>query len=148
MRRGAVAVLLAALFGVLLIAPRPVRAQEAELQHVLDSIAASWAQGDAADVIKYAVRSGISLDMKEGAVGPLPARQAVAMLRRFFTEFETVSVRPSEAEVTGGRPEQGYGELSWVVRAHGATVPELARVFIALVKENGAWRVTQIRLMP
>lgn len=144
----AAAILSAALGLTLLGSPLPARAQQRQLQRAMSRVAAAWARGDAAGVVGLAARTGLSLDMRDGAVGPLAPRQAVAMLRRVFGRFQTVSAHAGQAEVTGGRPARGYGEITWVVRNRGSTTPQLARVFVALVHENGQWRVTQIRLMP
>jgi SnoaL-like domain len=126
----------------------PLRAQERDLERILRQLAASWARGDAAGLVAHASRDGISIDLREGPQGPLPPRQAAAVLRRYFDETQTVSARTGQAEVTGGSPLRGYGEIAWVVRNRGSTMPERARVFIALVREDGTWKVTQIRLMP
>ena len=52
-----------------------------------------------------------------------------------------------KARVVGGSPEKGLGEIAWVMRARGTTIPERATVVIALVREDDRWRVTEIRLM-
>jgi hypothetical protein len=130
---------------VLVLAAAPVRAQD--LSGVVDRVAGAWARGDASGIVAHAARGGISLDVDGERAGPLAARQAAAVLRRLFDRSETVSASASKARVVGGSPEKGLGEIAWVMRARGTTIPERATVVIALVREDDRWRVTEIRLM-
>jgi len=136
------AVLLLLLFG----AAASLRAQESDVQLVLDRLAASWSRGDAAAIAAVSARAGVSLDLDGGAVGPIAQRQAAAMLRRLFDEHATVSLRPGMIQVVGGSPLRAFGEFAWSARAQGTTIPERATIFVALVEEDDGWRITQIRL--
>lgn len=124
------------------------RAQNAELERTLHRLAAFWARGDAAAVATLATRAGLSLDLDGAAIGPLGPRQAEAVLRRIFDQHVTVQLRTGTARVVGGAPPRAFGELSWLSRIRGTTIPEHATVFLALVREENGWRITQIRLMP
>lgn len=130
---------------LLLAVAAPLHAQE--LERALDRFANAWAHGDAAAVAALAARSGLSIDVDGGPVGPLGARQAAAMLRRLFDEHETVLLRAGLAQVVGGAPPRAFGELAWLTRTRGTTIPERSTVFLALVHENDGWRITQIRLL-
>ena len=65
-----------------------------------------------------------------------------------FEDQQTVSVKPGVARVSGGRPQRAFGELEWITRPRGTTIPERRTVFVALVREEQGWRVTEIRVMP
>ncbi len=134
----------------LVLAAAPARAQSRdvqELRSVVDRIAAAWARGDAGGVVSRAVRSGVQVEVGGGPMGALSNRKAAAVIRRAFDDLETVSARTRTVEVTGGNPPRGYGEIEWVVRMPGSRVSERTRIFVALVRDDRDWRLTQIRLM-
>lgn len=130
---------------LLVLCASPLRAQD--LSAVVERMAHSWGRGDASGIVAHGARAGISLDVDGERAGPLAARQAAAVLRRLFDRSETVSATASKARVVGGSPEKGLGEVAWVMRARGTTIPERATVVIAFVREDDRWRVTEIRLM-
>jgi len=130
---------------ILLMCAAPASAQD--LSAVVDRVADAWGRGDASGIVAHAARGGISLDVDGERAGPLAARQAAAVLRRLFDRSETVSASAGKARVVGGSPEKGLGEIAWVMRARGTTIPERATVVIALVREDDRWRVTEIRVM-
>jgi hypothetical protein len=130
---------------LLLIAAATAAAQEPA--RIVERIGGAWHRGDASAITGLGARAGISLDVDGRPVGPLPARQAAAVLRRVFEERESVGVRTTMTRAVGGEPPSAFGELSWTARARGTTMPERARLFIALVLEDGGWRITEIRLL-
>lgn len=105
-----------------------------------------WARGDAGELVALAGRGGIALEVRGERIGPVSARQAAAVLRRVFDGRETLSIRHGMAQVVGGSPPRAFGELTWVARAAGTTIPERSTVLFALVREGEVWRITQIRL--
>lgn len=123
------------------------RAHAQDLDQVLDNFAAAWARGDAGAIARLAARNGLSIDLGGSPVGPLSPRQAAALLRRIFEDRETVVIRAGMAQVVGGDPPRAFGEVAWATRSRGTTIPERATVFLALVREDGHWRITQIRLL-
>jgi hypothetical protein len=138
--------ILALLF--LLAGNTPAAAQGGELLRALERVTQAWARGDADALAAQAARSGLSLEVDGRQVGPLGSRQAAAALRRVFDERETVGLRPGQADIAVGSPQRAFVELAWFTRARGTTIPERATVFVALVREDGGWRVTEIRLLP
>lgn len=137
----------AVLAAVLTFAAAAVPARAQDLDQTLDRVAAAWQRSDAAGVTSLAARAGLSLDLDGTTVGPLGPRQAAAGLRRVFDDRESVSVRTGMTRTVGGDPERAFGELVWDTRARGTTIPEREKVFVALVRENGTWRITEIRLL-
>jgi hypothetical protein len=130
---------------LLLAGGRPVRAQD--LGQTLERLAAAWHRGEASAITALAARAGVSVDVDGRSVGPLPQRQAAAVLRRVFEERESVGVRTSMSRVVGGSPSRAFGEIAWTTRARGTTIPERATLFVAFVLEGDRWRITEIRLM-
>lgn len=138
----------AAIAGLLLLVAVPAaRAQDAELDKVLERLGTAWLLGEAAAVVEFSSHRGISIELDGEKIGPLAPRQAAAVLRRLFESRETVSVRLGMANVVGGSPQRAFGEVSWTARAPGTTIPERSTVFFALLKEDG-WKLTQIRVRP
>jgi hypothetical protein len=134
-----------AVAAAILVSAPPVQAQE--LTQVLDRVASAWQRGDVAAITALAARAGISLDVDGSSVGPLGARQASAVLRRTFENRESVATRLIMSRTVGGDPVRAFGEISWTARARGTTIPEQAKLFIAVVREDGGWRVYEIRLL-
>jgi hypothetical protein len=124
---------------------RPAAAQE--LRPLLERVANALQRGDVGGISALAARSGMSLDVDGRNVGPLGQRQTAAVLRRLFDDRETVTTRVSTIREVGGDPARAFGEINWSTRARGTTIPERATVFVALVRENNGWRVTEIRLL-
>jgi hypothetical protein len=128
-----------------ILAPRTVSAQE--LSPTIERVAAAWQRGDVSALTGLAARNGISLDVDGRSVGPLPARQAGAVLRRVFEERDNVGVRATMTRTVPGSPPSAFAEFAWTVKARGTTIPESARLFIAFVLEDERWRITEIRLL-
>ena len=129
----------------LLLSARVTPAQNVE--SVVDRLVGYWARGDAASVAGLAAREGISLNLDGRTAGPLSDRQAAALLRRLFEASETINVRMRTPQIVGGQPPRAYGEISWMMRSRGTTIPEKNSVLVTLVLEDGRWRVTEIRFV-
>jgi hypothetical protein len=144
MMRGTVrSVLLAGALSV--IGSAAVSAQD--LDPVLRRVASAWHKGDARAIADLRSDAGISLDIDGSSVGPLGARQAAAVLRRVFDDRESVAASPGVGRAVGGQPARAFGEITWTTRARGTTIPERATLLVAFVREDDAWRITEIRLM-
>ena len=117
------------------------------LEPVAQRIAAAWNKNDAAALTAFAAKPGISLELAGERVGPLPARQAAAALRSLFDKRETVTTRAGIAKEITGQPRRAFLELSWITRQPGTSETARSTVFVALVFEDGHWRVTEIRHM-
>jgi hypothetical protein len=135
-----------ALIALLLVSgSRPAAAQE--LRPLLERVASALQRADVGGISALGARAGISLDVEGPNVGPLGPRQTAAVLRRLFEDRETVSARVNTIREVGGDPRRAFGEIIWLTRARGTTIPERATVFVALVRERTGWRVTEIRLL-
>lgn len=123
------------------------QARDEELGRFVELVGGAWAKGDAGPIVAHASLQGVMLELDEDAVGPLTSRQAAAELRRLFERRSTVALRVGMARVIGGQPARAFGEITWSFRVEGTTIPETRTVFLALVEEEGAWRLTQIRVL-
>lgn len=118
-----------------------------DLERTMGRVAAAWHRGDAAAITRLAASSGISLDVDGRSVGPLGPRQASAVIRRVFEDRESVGARSNMTRTVGGSPQRAFGEIAWTTRARGTTIPERATLFVAFVREDAGWRITEIRLI-
>jgi hypothetical protein len=130
---------------LLLASARSASAQD--LQPVLERIAAAWHKGDAGAIAGLASRNGVSIDIGGASVGPLPQRQVAPVLRRAFDERESVSARVNMARQGAGEAGRAYGEIAWSIRARGTTIPERLNLYVGLILEDGAWRISEVRLL-
>lgn len=133
---------------VLLAGPAaPAAAQDRDLAHALDVLAALWARGDAAGFTEFTAATGTDLDLDGRSLGVVRGRKFTAALRRTFDGTETVSVVAGRTAPVAGAEDRAYGEIDWVYRRHGATRTDRNTVFFGLVREPRGWRVTQIRIL-
>lgn len=142
MRRASLLALVTALVAA------PVAAQDHRpLGDVLDNLAALWASGDAGAIAELTSASGIDVEIAGSAMGSLSGRKLAAALRRVFDDRVTVSVESKMTSAVKGAEDRAFGELAWVARPGGASVPESTTVFLGLVHEPVGWRLTQIRIL-
>jgi hypothetical protein len=118
-----------------------------DLRPLLERVATAWHRGDVGRISALSARAGVSLDVDGRSVGPLGTRQTAAVLRRLFEDRESVGTSVHTIREVGGEPTRAFGEITWSTRARGTTIPERATIFVALVREENGWRVTEIRLL-
>jgi hypothetical protein len=124
-------------------------APTAPLETFVLQVARLWAAGDATALIDLAPADGrILIDIGAEGAGSVQGRHATAALRSLFAGRESVSIRPTRVTIAGGRPMRGFGELSWVSRSRGITVPQAVTLYVGTVWEEGGWRIREIRILP
>lgn len=134
--------------GLSLLAAAPASAQQNDgLAGLLDTLAVLWTRGDAAALVAHGADAGLDLEIHGESVGTLEGRRAAAALRQLFGALETVSVEAGSAGRVVGAEDRAFGEFIWVVRMPGGMVSESNRIFVALVRENDEWHVSQIRIL-
>lgn len=126
----------------------PAAAQDAgELAGLLDTLATLWTRGDAAGLAAHGAEDGLDLEVHGETMSSLAGRRAAAALRQLFGAQETVAVEAGSAGRVVGVEDRAFGEFIWVVKMPGGGVPEYNRIFVALVREDNEWRVSQIRIL-
>ncbi len=126
---------------LLLVAAAGARAQDLEFERVLDSARDSWGRGDADAIAALAVRGDLFINVGRRSFGPLGARHAAALLRDLFESLGTAALRPKSMQFVGGAQPRGYGEFVWLTDG-----TQQATVFLGLIREDGGWRLTEIRI--
>jgi len=139
---------LAPIVALSLAAAVPAAAQQNDdLGVLLDSLAVLWTHGDASALAAYGAATGLDLEIEGQLMGTLQGRRATAALRQLLGSHETVSVRTGASSKVVGAEDRAFGEFIWVVRLPGADITEDHRIFIALVREQQAWRISEIRIL-
>lgn len=139
---------LAALVVAAMLGAAPAAAQDQPpLGDVLDSLAALWARGDASAIAGLTSDRGVDFEVDGVSMGSISGRKLAAALRRIFEDRVTVDVQFETTSPVQGVEDRAFGELRWMLRPGGASVPERATVFLALAHERAGWRVTQIRIL-
>ena len=134
----------------LLLAPAGASAQSrpAPLDAFVANVARLWSAGEAADLVELAPEDGrILLALGNEEAGAVQERHVAAALRDLFRDRETVSVRPTQVQLSGGTPQRGFGELTWVSRQRGVTRPVTSTVYVGAVYEGNAWRIRELRVL-
>lgn len=139
------AITLAIVLGALLASPAGAQ----QLSQFNQRLTMAWARNDAGIIANFTADHGVSIDLGGKPLGPLASRQVSALLRKVFDDGgETVSVTLTNTRQLPGHPQRAYVELIWTRRPRGTTIPERVTVFVALVLQDTAWRITDIRLLP
>lgn len=142
-----------ALLGVLvaLLVARPAAAQRGPtptpLEGFIREVAYLWSGNDVR-ALEALMPDGaeILLDTGDGMEAVQP-RHAAAALRALFSGRQSVSARPVRATFAGGRPPQGFGELTWSFRSRGSPTAQTGSVYVGVVWGDAGWRITELRVM-
>ena len=115
---------------------------------LLEAIAGYWEDGNAAALAEHGTGAGLELEIAGQLVGSLNGRRAAAAFRQLFGGQVTVGVETASVATVVGAEDRAFGELIWEVRMPGVAVTEHRKVFVALVREDRVWRISQIRILP
>ncbi len=132
----------------LLLVPAGAHAQARPLEAFVANVARLWSAGEASELVELAPEDGrILLALGNEEAGAVQERHVAAALRDLFRDRETVSVRATQVQLSGGTPQRGFGELSWVSRQRGVTRPVTSTVYVGAVYEGNAWRIRELRVL-
>lgn len=123
-------------------APQPT------LENAAAAFARLWARSDAEGVTAELAVEGLRLHLgpdREGLVGP---RQARAALRDFLEPLRTTELDVERVYEAGGQPARGFVELHWTAVVSGTDDVVRYTLFAGFVREEGAWRLAEIRILP
>ena len=138
--------LLLGLFLLLGSSPDACRGQS--LADAASAFAGLWGGGGVSGLEGSMSRSGVRLQWEGRQVGSLDPQHAVASIREYMGSREAAGTRVTRVEAVGGEPPKGYAEIRWESRIQGTSDVVARTVFVAFVSENGAWRVTELRVLP
>ena len=133
--------------GLQLLAVPAAAQQTDDLTRLLDTLADLWTRGDAVALAAHSAESGLDLELRGVSIGSLEGRRAAAAIRQLLAGQETVVVERGSAATVVGAEDRAFGELIWKVRMPGTDATESRKVFVALVREDRAWRISEIRIL-
>jgi hypothetical protein len=126
----------------------PASAQDRPIEEFIQRVGQLWSAGDAAGLVALTPSRGPIVLDTGGGIESVNSRHAGAALRALFSEHTTVAARPVRVTLAGGSPPRGFGELSWRFRARNGPSVQTRSVYVGAVWEDGAWRITELRMMP
>jgi len=91
--------------------------------------------------------SGIRLQLDGTAHTGLSSRQALASLRDFLRGFQESEAYVTRAAPVAGSGERGFAEITWTARIAGTSQEIRRTLFLGFYREQGEWRVDEVRLM-
>lgn len=149
MRRARVLFVLALALTGVSVGHSPAAAQQGGLASVASTVADCWSRRDAEGIAGLVSRGGVALHLFEETQPAAGARQARAALSDLFDRAERAagSARVTRVQDLGGTPEKGFAELGWDVRASGSEPGMKYTVFVGFVREDGGWRIAEIRVL-
>ena len=134
----------------LVLSHQPVQAQSGSMriEDFVTRVARYWAGSDVGSIVDLIPADGtLLLDTGEGTE-PANSRHAAAALRALFSDYDSVDARPLRITVTSVAPQTGFSELAWTYRSRGAPGQQARSIYLAVAVEGGAWKITELRLMP
>lgn len=141
-------VLLAA---ILLLAPASLGAQaggEAELRATAERVAELWTSGGVSALGDLLLDRGVRFHAGPGGRETLDTRKATAALEDLLERRRTASARVVRVSAMEGSPQRGSAEIVWEAVAPGTSEVLRYTLFVGMVREDGRWRVYEIRVLP
>ncbi|MEX2572216.1 MAG: hypothetical protein WD737_13035 [Gemmatimonadota bacterium] len=118
------------------------------LEDFVQEVARLWGDGDVGSLVGLLpAEDPLLLDAGSGIESANP-RHAAAALRALFAAHETMGATAVRVTVSSTSPARGFGELAWIYRARGAPGEQSRSVYVAVLQEQGGWRITELRVMP
>jgi len=118
------------------------------LSGAASAFADRWRAGEVSMLTESFSRGGVRLQWETRQLGSLDAGRAVASIREYLGNRESVATGVVRVEEVGGDPPKGYAEIRWESRMRGTSDVLARTLFVAFVSEEGGWRVTELRVMP
>lgn len=143
-----VVALLVALLGASTPGPSPTPASQASLEGAATNFARMWERGSVDVFVQVLVAGGIRLRVGGEDHVALSRRQAVAVLGDYLAGHRTESTRLGRVAEVGGSPLQGYAALRWTVVREGVFQLVEHSIYVGFVREDEAWRVFEVRVLP
>lgn len=126
--------------GGAVLAPQPTLDEAGRI------FATYWSGGDVGALGGMMSPLGIRLNLEGGGHASVGIRQAIAALRDLHDLHRPGPTRLTRISDAEGDPPRGFVELGWTT-VTGAGEPRAFFVFVAFVLEEGAWRVSEIRVL-
>ncbi len=134
--------------GVVAGASAPATCLGQDLEQAATRFADQWAAGDVSTLQSRFSLNGLRLQWEARPLGALAPPRAGASIREYLGNREATSARVSRFSEVGGEPPRGFAEIRWESRIRGMSEVVVRTVFVGFVYEDGAWRVSELRVLP
>ncbi len=121
---------------------------QATLEEAAEAFVERWGGGDVGDLQRMFSAGGVRLQWDLRPLGALDSRHAMAAVHEYLGGRESLAARLTRVEEVGGDPPRGYAEILWESRIRGTSEVVRRTIFVAFVSQGGAWRVTELRVLP
>ena len=123
-----------------------LRGQEA-IEIAAAAFARQWGAGDLDQIRDVLYPAGVRVGLPGERANLVSVRQAVAGLRDFQAGHEAGEARVTRVAEVGGVPLRAFAEISWAASPTGTSERRDYLVFVSFVREDEAWRVTEVRVL-
>lgn len=124
-----------------------VAGQEA-VEAAADAFARQWAGGDLEQIGDALHADGVRVSLLGERANLVSVRQALAGLREFHAGHEPGGATVARVAEVGGVPLRAFAEISWAASAVGTSERSEYLIFVGFMREDEAWRITEIRVFP
>jgi hypothetical protein len=128
-------------------APDTIRVPASPLEAASLEFAVALADPSGDALAAILAPTGIRLHLGSTGHTGLSARQAAASIRDFLRGFEGGSAIVSRAAPVAGSQVGGYAEVLWTGRIAGTSQDIQRTLFVGFLRDAGAWRVDEVRLI-
>lgn len=150
---GAIPLLRAVLLTGILLIPPSVRAQgqapaaESTLQDHALRFAQAWVNSEVERLEGMMEPSGVRLQLNDGQDLFVTAPQAGAAITSFMRRYAGGEAELFRVSQMGGDPASGFAEFQWTCGVSGLRTPVIFTLFVAFIRADPGWTVTEIRVL-
>ena len=132
------------------VAPQPT--SRGISQEPLDAeairFAGAWVDRSLGDLESMMVPDGIRLHIQGELHPTVDLRKALAAIGGFLDRYAGGEVEVLRVSPSSGEESRGFTELRWRTQILGTGESVVFAVFVGFSLEAGAWKVTEIRILP
>ena len=131
-------------------APRSVSGEirQEPLEEEAIRFAGAWVDRSLSDLQSMMVPDGIRLHIQGELYPEVDLRKALAAIGGFLEKYAGGEVEVLRVSPSSGEESRGFTELQWRTRILGTGESVVFTVFVGFSLEAGAWKVTEIRVLP
>lgn len=126
----------------------PGESEQDALEEAALVFARAWVDGDSRGLESLFEPDGIRLHLQGELYPTVDPNRAVGAIRAFLDKYaggEAELMRTSRS--SGGEP-RGFADFQWRTQVAGSGEVVIFTLFVAFSMDDGAWTVTEIRVLP
>jgi len=110
--------------------------------------AGAWVDGDTRTLEAMLAPGGIRLHIEGDLFPSVDLHRAVGALKAFLEKFDGGEAELMRVSYTPGVVPAGFADLQWRTQVAGTGEAVTFTLFVAFATNDGAWTVTEIRVLP